>query len=140
MANRRDVGSIIAIFGFTLLTAVSGLYLGFVAPRSTSQGKPAPRVPDQGAILYDMHSIYSPPNRIRLDWRDVPGATGYRVTVMTTEDESLFVSPLLPRNSWVIPHDDEAYPLQPLTTYHWKVTAVLPESTQTSDPASFAMQ
>ena len=51
MANRREVVSVIAIAGFTLLTAVSGLYLGFVAPRSVSHGKPAPRVPDKGAIL-----------------------------------------------------------------------------------------
>lgn len=139
MANRRDLGTVIAIAGFTLLTAVSGLYLGFVAPRAVPHGKPVPRVPDQGAILYEMHSIYSKPDRIRLDWRDVPKATGYRITVMTTEDESLFVSPLLPRNSWVIPHG-ASYPLSRQTVYHWKVTVMLPEGTETSDAAAFATQ
>jgi len=139
MANRREVVSVIAIAGFTLLTAVSGLYLGFVAPRSVSHGKPAPRVPDKGAILYDMHSIYSKPGRVRLEWRDVPGAVGYRITVMTPLDAPLFVSPTLPHNSWVIPHEP-AFHLDRQTTYHWAVTVTLPGRTESSDAASFATQ
>jgi len=139
MANRREIGSVIAITGFTLLTAVSGLYLGFVAPRAAMHGKAAPRVPDQGAILYDMHSIYSKPGRVRLEWRDVRGATGYQVTVMTPRDAPLFQSPVLPRNSWVIPHE-AGFELTPQTTYHWKVAVTLPDHTETSDAASFATQ
>ena len=139
MANRRDVSSVIAIAGFTLLTAVSGLYLGFVAPRATPHGKAAPRVPDQGPILYDMHSMVSDPLRVHLDWRNVASASGYRVTVMTTEDESLFVSPTLRQNSWVIP-SEKAFPLQPQTVYHWKVTVLLPDGIESSDPAAFATQ
>jgi len=139
MANRSQVGSVLAIAGFTLLTAVSGLYLGFVAPRAASHGKPPPRIPDQGAILYDMHSMVSDPNRVRLDWRDVRGATGYRITVMTPADDSLFTSPVLPRNSWVIP-ESRAFPLKRQTVYHWKVTVTLPDHVETSDPAAFATQ
>jgi hypothetical protein len=139
MANRRDVGSVIAIAGFTLLTALSGLYLGFVAPRVAPHGKAAPRVPDQGPILYDMHSMVSDPIRVHLDWRRVAEATGYRVTVMTTEDESLFVSPTLRQNSWVIPNE-KAFPLQPQTVYHWKVTVLRPDGIESSEPAAFATQ
>jgi len=139
MANRRDVGAVILIAGFTLLTALSGLYLGFVAPRAPYQGKPAPIVPDQGAILYQLRSIYSDPGRVRLDWRDVPGATSYKVTVMTAEDESLYVSPTLHQNSWVIPNS-EAFPLQHQTTYHWKVTVTFSDHTESSDPGAFSTQ
>lgn len=139
MANRSQVGSVLAIAGFTLVTAVSGLYLGFVAPRATSHGTPAPIVPDQGAILYDMHSTVSDPGRVRLEWRDVKGATGYRITVLTPTDDSLFTSPVLPRNSWVIPKD-RAYRLKRQTTYHWKVTVTLPDHVETSDAAAFATQ
>ncbi len=139
MANRRDVMAVIAIAGFTLLTAVSGLYLGFVAPRTPYQGKPAPIVPDHGAILYQLRSIYSDPGRVRLDWRDVPGAKSYKVTVMTAEDESLYVSPTLHQNSWVIP-STEAFPLERQTTYHWKVTIFLSEHTETAEPGAFSTQ
>jgi hypothetical protein len=138
MANRRDLGTVLAIAGFTLLTAVSGLYLGFVAPRAP-QGKPVPIQPDQGAILYQMHSMYSKPDRVRLEWRDVKAAVAYQITVMTPEDEPLFVSPRLPRNSWVIPHE-RAYPLSKQTVYHWKVTTFLPDRTETSEAAAFATQ
>src|SRR4051812_13448159 len=139
MANRSQVGSVIAIAGFTLLTAVSGLYLGFVAPRAASHGTPAPHVPDQGAILYDMHSIVSDPDRVRLGWREMPGAVGYRVTVMTPTDDSLFVSPVLPRNSWVIPRE-RAFPMKRQTVYHWKVTITRPGRVEPSDAAAFATQ
>jgi len=139
MANRRDLGTVIAIAGFTLLTAVSGLYLGFVAPRAMPHGKRVPLLPDQGAILYEMHSMYSKPDRVRLEWLDVKGATGYQISVMTPEDEPLFVSPRLPRNSWVIPHE-RAYPLSKQTVYHWKVTVFLPVRTETSEAAAFATQ
>jgi len=139
MANRRELASVLAIGGFTLLTAVSGLYLGFVAPRAAWHGKPIARVPDQGPILYEMHSMVSTPDRVRLDWRDVPHATGYRITVLTPVDDSLFTSPVLPHNSWVIPHE-KAYPVKPHTVYHWTVTVLLPGRTEISEPAAFATQ
>jgi len=60
------------------LTAVSGLYLGFVAPRAMPHGKRVPLLPDQGAILYEMHSMYSKPDRVRLEWLDVKGRRGIR--------------------------------------------------------------
>jgi len=139
MANRRDLGTVVAIAGFTLLTAVSGLYLGFVAPHAMPQGKRMPLPPDQGAILYEMHSMYSKPDRVRLEWRDVKGAVAYQITVMTPADRPLFVSPRLPRNSWVIPHE-RAYPLSKQTAYHWTVTVFLPERSEISEPAAFATQ
>jgi hypothetical protein len=139
MANRMEVGSIIAIAGFTLLTAMAGLYLGFVAPRSMPHGKPIPKVPDEGAVVYQMNSVYSKPDRVRLEWKQIEGATGYQVTVFTAEDESLFVSPKIPRNYWIV-EPSPGYRLSPQTVYHWKVTAIYPERTETSEAAAFAMQ
>lgn len=139
MANRREIGTVIAIAGFALLTACSGLYLGFVAPRAMPRGKPVPRVPEQGAVIYRMQSMFSKPNRVRLEWREMPGAMGYRVTVTNAEDESLFVSPRLPRNSWVIP-PKSSFRLSRQTVYHWKVTVFYPERAETSDVAAFATQ
>lgn len=139
MANRREIASVLAIGGFTLLTAVSGLYLGFVAPQAAWHGKPIPRQPEQGPILYQMHSIFSKPGRVRLDWRDVPHALGYRITVSTPADDSLFTSPVLPHNSWVIPRE-KAFPVKPQTVYHWTVTVLLPGHTEVSEPAAFATQ
>src|SRR3989442_15387909 len=103
MANRRDLGTVVAIAGFTLLTAVSGLYLGFVAPHAMPQGKRMPLPPDQGAILYEMHSMYSKPDRVRLEWRDVKGAAAHQITAMSPADRPLFASPRLPRNCWPLP-------------------------------------
>jgi hypothetical protein len=137
MANRMDVASVAAIAGFTLITACAGLYLGFVAPRSMPHGKPVPRVPDQGPVLYGMTSLYSAPDRVRLEWREMPGATSYRVTVMTAEDESLFVSPMLARNAWVISGDPR---LSPQTLYHWKLSVLYPERIENSETSAFATQ
>ena len=139
MANRRELGSILAIAGFTLLTACSGLYLGFVAPRAMSHGKPVPHVPDQGPVVYEMHSVVSKPNRVRLEWRDVPGAIGYRITVMSAEDESLLVSPRLPRNSWVIPREAGSR-FRRQTVYHWKVTVFRADGEEVSEASAFATQ
>jgi hypothetical protein len=58
---------------------------------------------------------------------------------MTATDESLFVSPVLPRNSWVIPHE-KAYPVARETVYHWTVTVLKPAGTEVSEPAAFATQ
>jgi len=65
------------------------------------------------------------------------GATGYQISVMTPEDEPLFVSPRLPRNSWVIPHERALPPVEtdglPL-----EGDGFLPERTETSEAAAFA--
>lgn len=140
MANRREVRSLFVIAGFTLLTACGGLYLGFVDQRPSPQGKAIPRLPDQGPILYEMRSVFSLPNRVHLEWRDVPGASGYRIKIMSAEDESLFVSPVLKSNAWTIPPDLRPR-LAKQTVYHWQLTVHFPESPpRRSDPAAFATQ
>jgi len=139
MANRRDSWSLIAIAGFALITAGAGLFLGFVAPRAVPQGKPVPHVPDQGPIVYELRSIFSPPNRVHLEWREVPGALGYRVTIMTADDESLFVSPDLSQAAWTIP-PALAAKLASQSVYHWKLTVSFLGHAETSEPSSFATQ
>lgn len=139
MANRRETLSVIAIAGFALLTACSGLYLGFVSPRAASRGKPVARVPDQGPVIYQMASVFSRPNRVRLQWRDVPGATGYRIKVMSAQEDSLFVSPPLTSNAWVIPKELGAR-MKRQTIYRWQLTVFFPSRTEVSDPAAFATQ
>ncbi|TMQ58390.1 MAG: hypothetical protein E6K76_07730 [Candidatus Eisenbacteria bacterium] len=139
MANRREALSVIAVAGFALLTACSGLYLGFVSPRAAPHGKPVPRVPEQGPILYQMHSTFSKPNRVRLEWRDVTGASGYRVKVMGVQEESLFVSPRLTNNAWVIPQELGAR-MKRQTVYRWQLTVLFPDRVEVSDPAAFATQ
>lgn len=140
MATRRETWSLIAIAGFTLLTACSGLYIGFVSPRPGAGGKPVAPVPDQGPILYAMRSVVSQPNRVRLEWREVPGASGYRIRIMSADDDSLFVSPDLKLNVWTIPRD-LASRLTNQTVYHWQLTVRFANAPpQVSDPAAFATQ
>ena len=140
MANRREALSLIMIVGLTLLTAGGGFYLGFVAPRAATHGKPIPIVPDKGPILYGMRSVVSEPNRVRLEWRDVPGASRYQIKVLTADDESLFVSPDLRLNAWTIPADVSSR-LEKQTVYHWLLTVGFPNaSPQYSDTAAFATQ
>jgi len=128
------------IAGLTLVVASVGLYLGFIAGRPGPSGKSIPKVPDQGAILYDMHSVVSPPDRIRLEWREVPDAASYRVTILSVEDESLFVSPVLKTNAWVIPPETRRI-LRPGTAYHWLVAVMRRGGlTERSDVAAFATQ
>ncbi len=130
----------IAIVSFTLLTACGGLYFGFVAPRPSSSGKPIPRVPDQGPILYEMRSVVSQPNRVRLEWLDVTGASGYRIKIMSAVDDSLFVSPELKQNAWTIPPDLRPR-LAKQTVYHWQLTVIFPETPpRISEAAAFATQ
>ena len=140
MANRREAWSVIAIACFTLLTACGGFYLGFVAPRLGPPGKPIPLAPDEGPILYEMRSVFSQPNRIHLEWREVPGASGYRIKIMSAEDDSLFVSPDLKLNAWTIPPELRSG-LERQTVFHWQLTVLFPDAPpQRSDPAAFATQ
>jgi hypothetical protein len=139
MANHREARSVLIIGVLTLVVAGTGLYLGFQPPRS-STGNEAPKVPDQGPILYEMRSVRSDPDRILLEWRDVSGANGYRVTVMSAEDDSLFSSPVLSTTTWVIPAEMRPV-LRPQAVYHWKLTVLFPDGEQrTSEPAAFATQ
>src|SRR5687767_8930323 len=138
MANYREARSVLIIGVLTLVVLATGLYLGFQPPRAAGTGEP--KVPDQGPILYEMRSVRSDPDRIRLEWRDVEGAGGYRVVFLSAEDDSLFSSPVLSTTTWVIPHELRPL-LTPQTVYHWKLTVLMPDGReQSSEPAAFATQ
>jgi hypothetical protein len=141
MANRRDAMGIVWIAMLTMVVAGVGLYLGFHNPaRPGAGGKPVPKVPDQGPIIYEMRSLRSDPDRVRLEWRDVPGALGYTVTLMNATDESLFVSPSLNEPAWTLPPEIRNK-LTPQTVYHWRLRVDLPGGhTERSEPAAFATQ
>ena len=140
MANYREARSVLIIGVLTLVVLGTGLYLGFQPPRASSTGPDVPKVPDQGPIIYEMRSVRSDPDRILLEWRDVEGASGYRVAILSAEDDSLFSSPMLSTTTWVIP--PELRPLlTPQTVYHWRLTVLMPDGReQSSEPAAFATQ
>lgn len=139
MANHRETRSVLIIGVLTLIVAGTGLYLGF-RPPSRSNGNEVPKVPDVGPIIYEMRSMRSDPDRIMLEWRDVGGASGYRVSILSATDDSLFSSPVLSTTSWVIP--PELRPrLEPQTVYHWRLSVLLPSGeVRSSEPAAFATQ
>jgi hypothetical protein len=140
MANHRDLKAVLFVGVMTLIVAGAGIYLGFEAPTRARSGPPVPKAPDHGPILYEMRAVRSNPDRVRLEWRDVAGASGYRVTVMTAADESLFTSPVLLTTVWTIPPDLRTH-LGSQTAYHWKLTASFPDgSMRVSDPGAFATQ
>jgi hypothetical protein len=141
MANRRDAMGIVWIAILTMVVAGVGLYLGFHNPaRPGAGGPPVPKVPDQGPIIYEMRSVRSDPDRVRLEWRDVPGALGYSVTLMSATDESLFVSPSLSEPAWNLPPEIRSK-LTPQTVYHWRLTVDLAGGhNERSEPAAFATQ
>ena len=140
MANRKELRSVIVIGVLTLAIAGGGFCLGFGLPRFLRHVIPAPAPPIPASPLYGMGSIRSAPDRIRLEWREVPEASGYRVTLMTVADDSLFVSPTLSTNAWVIPPEYRSR-LKPKTTYHWRLTVFFPAGqSQGSEPAAFATQ
>jgi len=142
MANRSDFQTVMLVGALTLLVGIAGLYLGFNtnrAPRAKG-GTEVPRVPDTGPIVYEMRSVRSDPDRVRFEWREVGGASGYRVTVMTAVDESLFTSPVITTTNWTIPTELRSG-LSAQTVYHWKVTVLGPgESVKASEPSAFATQ
>jgi hypothetical protein len=68
------------------------------------------------------------------------GARGYRITVLSAANESLFASPALTENAWVIPADLSKR-LRSQSVYHWKVTVLTDKGDgAASDPAAFATQ
>jgi hypothetical protein len=140
MANRRDVRTLIVVGSFAVLVASVGLVLGFNSRRLLPHPSPIALPPEQGPVVYEMRSIRSDPDRVRLEWREVPGAKSYQVTVFTAADDSVFAGPEVQSQYWTIPPEFRGF-LQPQTTYHWRLTVRFPDrAPATSEPASFATQ
>ena len=140
MANRKEGTTLLIVGALTLLVAGTGLYLGFRTPAGSRTGPPVPKQPEQGPILFEMRSVRSEPDRVRLEWKQIPRASGYRVTLMSAADESLFVSPPLSTTSWTIPPEFRSR-LEKATVYHWKVHAEFPDDPALiSEPGAFATQ
>jgi hypothetical protein len=140
MANRRDATTVLTVALLALLVGGVGLWLGFRPAQPVENGPPVAKVPDQGPIIYQMSSMFSEPDRIQLGWREIEGASAYRVLVMTATDDSLFSSDSLPTNVWTIPPALRTK-LSPQTGYHWRLTVLFPDRPAAySDIASFATQ
>jgi hypothetical protein len=140
MANRRDLQTLIVVGALATLVASVGLFLGFHSNRLVPHLAPTPLPPASGPIVYEMSSIRSDPDRVRFEWREVPGAVGYRVTLLTATDDSLFTGPDVETPYWTIPPELRGK-LKPQTTYHWRLTVrYLGRGPSVSDPASFATQ
>lgn len=140
MANERNIMAVLVVGALTLLVGGAGLYLGFASGRNPQTGPAVPKQPDQGPILFEMRSLRSEPDRVRFEWARFQDATGYRVTVLTASDDSLFASPMLESNAWVIPTDLRGN-LAPQSVYHWRVTVFeMNGRTRVSAPAAFATQ
>jgi hypothetical protein len=140
MANRREIQTLIVVGTLAILVASVGLFLGFSTRRLAPQMAPVRLPPEQGPIVYEMRSVRSDPDRVRFEWREVPGAMSYRVTVLTATDDSLFAGPEIPRTYWTITPELRGF-LRPQTTYHWRLTVRFPDhAPAVSDPASFATQ
>lgn len=140
MANRRDMRTLLIVGSLAVLVASVGLVLGFNSRRLLPHPAPIPLPPEQGPVVYEMRSIRSDPDRVRLEWREVPGAKSYQVTVLTAADDSVFAGPEILRAYWTIPPEYRGY-LKPQTTYHWRLTVRFPDrAPEVSAPASFATQ
>jgi hypothetical protein len=140
MANQRNAIALLLIAALTVVVGGTGLYLGFQAGRHPQSGPPVPKAPDIGPIIFDMRSIRSDPDRVRFEWKQMDGARGYRITVLSAANESLFASPSLTENAWVIPADLSKR-LRSQSVYHWKVTVLTDKGDgAASDPAAFATQ
>jgi hypothetical protein len=140
MANRRDAQTVLVVALLAIVVGAVGLWLGFRPMRPRESGPPVPKQPDHGPILYEMNSIVSDPGRVQLGWRTVEGAGGYRVTILTASDDSLFGSDTLRTNAWTIAGDLHGR-LSPQTTYHWRLAVFYPDrAPDISEPAAFATQ
>ena len=140
MANRREYRTVFVVGALALAVAGVGLYLGFHSNRLTPELSSMPLRPDEGPIVYEMRSVRSDPDRVRFEWREVPGSAGYRVTVMSASDDSLFTSPEIHTSYWTIPPGQRGR-LAARTVYHWRLTVRFPaRAPAVSDPAAFATQ
>jgi len=140
MAISKEVQVVAVVAALTVLVGSVGLYLGFHSNQYVVHGKPTPQAPDQGPILYEMRSVRSNPNRIRFEWREIPKAATYRVTVMSAANDSLFTSPELRDPYWTIPPKLRPR-LKKQTGYHWRVSVRLESgAVQASEAAAFATQ
>ena len=140
MANRRDLKALLWIGALTLVVGSAGLYLGFRTEVHPDHGPPVPTPPNRGPIIYEMRSMRSDPDRVRLEWSPIAGARDYAVTIMSAADESLFVSPPLGTAAWTIPPALRSR-LAPQTAYHWRLTVRLTNGkVDRSEPAAFATQ
>lgn len=140
MANRREIQTLIVVGTLAILVASVGLFLGFSTRHLATRTAPMPLPPEQGPIVYEMRSIRSDPDRVRFEWREVPGAMSYQVTVLTATDDSLFAGPEILRTYWTITPAFRGF-LKPQTTYHWRLTVRFSDrAPEVSDPASFATQ
>lgn len=140
MANRNETRAVLVVALLTFVVMGGGLWLGFRAPAGLHHGPPVPKPPDLGPIIYDMHSVRSAPNRVRFQWREVTGATGYHLTVMDATDDSLFVSPTLRSATWVLPSDLRSK-LKPQTVYHWRLRVDFAQGpSRVSEAAAFATE
>lgn len=140
MANRRDLASLIVVAVLAVLVSAVGLVLGFHSNRLAPQIAAPPPIPDRGPIVYGMRSMVSEPDRVRFEWNEVGDASGYRITVLSATDDSLFTSPVVATTSWTIPPDLRKR-LHPQTTYHWRLTVEHAQRPpQLSEIASFATQ
>ena len=140
MANQRNLMAVVVVGALTLLVGGAGLYLGFASGRNPQHGPPVPKQPDHGPILFDMRSLRSAPDRIRFEWARFDDASAYRITVLSASDDSLFASPALQSNAWVIPADLRLK-LASQAVYHWRVTVFSRSGApRSSDPAAFATQ
>lgn len=140
MANGREVQTLIVVGALAILVASVGLYLGFHSSQLVPRMPATPLPAAHGPILYEMRSIRSDPDRVRLEWREVPGAAGYRVTILSAADESLFTGPEIPRPYWTITPEYRGR-LKPQTTYHWRLTVRYPDRPPAvSEASSFATQ
>jgi hypothetical protein len=140
MANRRDIQTVLVVALLALAVGGAGLFLGFRPSLPRGGGPPVPKQPDVGPILYDMNAIVSDPRRVQLGWRAVDGATGYRVTILTASDDSLFASDTLRVNAWTFASDAN-HRLAPQSTYHWRLAVFfVGRDPEFSEFAAFATQ
>ncbi len=140
MANHRDFTTVLVVGLLAMIVASVGLFLGFHSNRFVPTGKPIPLPPDTGPIVYEMRSVRSDADRVRFEWRDVPGAAGFRVTILTASDDSLLSGPEVRTPYWTIPPEIRRH-LAPATAYHWRLTVRFPDrAPAVSEPAVFTTQ
>lgn len=140
MANHRDFTTVLVVGLLALLVASVGLFLGFNSNRIVPAGTPMPVAPESGPVVYEMRYVRSDADRVRFEWRDVRGAAGYRVTILTASDDSLLSGPEVHTTYWTLPPELRGR-LARATAYHWRLTVRFPNrAPAVSEPAVFTTQ